>query len=115
MVTSKLEDGIVWFVVEGDLVAQEVLDDAKKWQPQINTFSGYVTDVRKMKNASAFEQKKLETGRKANNTGKPNAILIKDNAMAAIVKIYMRFTKAENMSYFTDVDEAVAWVKSYRQ
>ena len=115
MVTSKFENGIVWLIVDGDLVAQEVLDEAEKWLPKIDTCLGFITDIRKMENAPIIEQKKLEAGRKVHNTGKPSAILIKDNAMASIVKIYIRFTKAEDSGYFTDIDKAIAWIRNYQQ
>lgn len=113
MITSKLEDGVVWLIIEGELVADEVLAEAAKWLPQKDTFAGFITDIKAMTKQTVAEQKKLEEGRKNNKSGKPNAILGKDSAFAVLAKIYIRFTNAENVRYFTDPDEAKAWLKNF--
>jgi uncharacterized membrane protein len=114
MVTGKLENEILWIVLKGNLVADEVIAETNKWVPQNEQYIGMVTDIREMGDSPAIEQKKLEAQRKQNNLNKPNAILGQDNAMSAIVAIYIRFTRASNTRYFTDAEEAKKWILSHR-
>jgi hypothetical protein len=116
MITSELRDGIVWLTVVGRLTTQDVMREAGKWLPQKDTFSGFITDLRMMTGGpSMFEREKLEAWRKQNKSGKPHAMLGPDTLIASIVKAYIRVTSAKDTRYFTDVEEAIAWVKSFDQ
>jgi hypothetical protein len=116
MIKSELKDGIVWLTVVGKLTAEDVKREAGKWLPQKDTFSGYITDLRMLTSSpSIFEREKLEEWRKQNESGKPHAMLGTDNVMASIIKAYIRITGAKDTRYFTDVEEAIAWVKSFDQ
>ncbi|MCP4542150.1 MAG: hypothetical protein GY832_33930 [Chloroflexi bacterium] len=114
MVTSELKDGIVWLIVEGDMTAQDVRREAGKWLPRKHVFSGFITDLRRMTTIPAtIEQKKLEEWRKQNKSGKPHALLGRTNALGALIKIYVRFTKAADTRYFMDPKAAVTWVRNF--
>lgn len=114
MVTSKLEDGIVWYTIEGEMKADEMIPETDKWLSRQDEYCGYVSDVRKMTKATSYDKQRMEEQRRKNNTGKPNAILLKDDAMAVIAKIYIRFTGARDTHYFTDEEKAKAWLKSFK-
>jgi hypothetical protein len=106
----------VWLVVVGKLTVQDVMHEAGKWLPQKDTFNGFITDLRKVTGGPSMpEKKKLEEWRKQNRSGKPHAFLGMDNVMALIIRLYIRSTQAKDTRYFTDVEEAVDWVKSYNQ
>ncbi len=116
MITSELRDGIVWLTVVGRLTVEDVKREAGKWLPQKDTFIGYITDLRMITGSpSVSDRKKLEEWRKQNKSGKPHAMLGPDNLVASIVKAYIRITSAKDTRYFTDVEEAIAWVKSFDQ
>jgi hypothetical protein len=116
MITSELRDGIVWLTVVGRLTTQDVMREAGKWLSQKDTFSGFITDLRMMTGApSMVEREKLEAWRKQNKSGKPHAMLGPDTLIASIVKAYIRVTSAKDTRYFSDVEEAIAWVKSFDQ
>jgi hypothetical protein len=116
MVTSELKDGIVWLKVVGKLTFQEAIQEVSKWLPQKDTFSGFITDVRKLTGVpSALEKHQLETWRQQNKSGKPHAILGKDNVMSLIVKLYIRSTRAKDTRYFTDAQKAINWIKNFDQ
>jgi hypothetical protein len=112
MVQVKLEGHYLWVIIEGDLVADEAISKINQWVGRKNEFVGLITDIRKMKESTAVEQKKLEEQRKRNNLGKPNAILGRESAMAIVVDIYIRFTRAEKTRYFTDEKKAKDWLDS---
>jgi hypothetical protein len=116
LITSELKDGIVWLNVVGKLTVQDVMREAGKWLPQKDTFSGYITDLRKITGSpSTSERKKLEQWRKQNKSGKPHAMLGRDNFMGVIIQAYIRITNAKDTHYFTDAEKAIAWVKSFDQ
>ena len=116
MVISELKDGIVWLTVEGELISQDITREAGKWLSQKDAFSGFITDLREMTPIpSMTEQKELEEWRKQNNSGKPHALLGRTNALGALIKIYVRFTKAEDTRYFMNSEAAIAWVKNFDQ
>ena len=116
MVTSELKDGIVWLTIEGELTYQDVVGEAGKWLPQKNTFSGFITDLRKMTAApSTTEQKKLEEWRQQNKSGKTHALLGRTNAAGVLIQIYVRVTKAKDTRYFMNPESAIAWIKSFGQ
>jgi hypothetical protein len=87
MITSRLEDGIVWYTIDGELKADELIPETEKWLSRQNEYFGYISDVRKMTKATSHDKKRIEEQRKLNQTGKPNAILLKNDAMAVIAKI----------------------------
>lgn len=113
MITSKLEDGIVWYTIDGELKADEMIPETQKWLNRQDEYIGYISDVRKMTKASSYDKQRMEEERRKNKTGKPNAILLKDDAMAVIAKIYIKFTNAKDTRYFTDPEIAKAWLKSF--
>ncbi|NQT26554.1 hypothetical protein HQ585_14465 [candidate division KSB1 bacterium] len=114
MVTSRLEDGIVWFIIEGDLTADEMIPETDKWLSRLDEYCGYITDIRKMEKASSYDKQRMEDQRKKNKTGKPSALLLKDDAMSVIAKIYINFTKAKDTRYFTDPEKAKEWLKNFK-
>jgi hypothetical protein len=71
---------------------------------------GYVVDLNKMTKHPALEQRKAEAYAKKLNSKKPRAIVGKDDAIARLINIYMRFTKAEGVKYFTNHLDAKEWV-----
>ena len=116
MITSELRDGIVWLTVVGKLTTQDVKREAGKWLSQKDTFSGFITDLRMVTGTpSIFEREKLEKWRKQNKSGKPHATLGPHSVVGSIVKAYIRVTNAKDTRYFTDAEEAIAWIKSFDQ
>ena len=115
MVVSRLEDGIVWYIVDGELKADELIPETKKWLNRLDEYCGIISDVRKMTTAKSIEKKRIEEQRKLNDTGKPNAILVKNEAMAVVAQIYIKFTKAEATKYFTDPEKAKEWLKNFEK
>lgn len=114
MITSRLEDGILWYTIEGELKADELILETRKWLSRRDEYCGYISDVRKMTKASSYDKQRIEDEREKNKTGKPNALLLKDDAMAVIAKIYIKFTGAKDTKYFTDEESAKNWLKSFR-
>ena len=116
MITSELRDGVVWLVVEGEMSAAEVFNEAGKWLSQPDDFYGFISDLRKMtKIPSAEEQKRLEEWRESNESGKPHAMLGRTNALGVLVKMYINLTKARSTRYFLNPEAAVSWVRSFDQ
>lgn len=115
MITSKLEDGVVWFIIDGDLRADDMIPETEKWLTRGDEYAGYITDIRRMGKAPAIEKKRMEEQRQRNNSGKPNAILGRDDAMGILAKIYVNFTGAKDTRYFTDPDLAKQWLKSFKK
>jgi len=113
MVTSRLEDRVVWMVVEGPLLADEFIAETDKWLSRLDEYEGYITDVRKMTTSTALDKKRIEDRRKQNQTGKASAILVRDDFMGTLAKIYINFTKASDTQIFTDPEKAKAWVQSH--
>lgn len=116
MVTSELQDGIVWLTIEEEMVPEDVKREAGKWLLQKETFSGFITDLRTMTTIpSLAEQKEMEEWRRQNRSGKPHALLGQTNALGALIQIYIRLTKAKETRYFMNPEAAAAWVKSFGQ
>lgn len=113
MVTYKIEDGVLWVVVDGQLNAEELIEAGNKWMQEKDDYVGAVTDIRKMTSQPATEQKKVEEWRKEQDTGRPNALLGSSGAMAALANIYIRFTGAKDTRFFSDPEKAKAWAKSF--
>ena len=115
MVSSWKNKEIVYIKINGEFLANELVGETNKWlATHRNEYVGYIVDITEMTKQSAVEQKKAEAAAKANNSGKPRALLGKDAAMAALVNIYKRFTGATDMRYFTNEKEAIDWVMSFK-
>ena len=113
MIKSWLDGNMVWIEIEGEFIADELVAETGKWlETHRNEYIGYLVDIRKMTHQSAVEQKKAEEAAKKTNSGKPRAVIGKDPATAALVNIYTRFTGAQGMRYFTDVEKAKDWLRS---
>ena len=113
MVTSRLVDNIVFIDVEGVFSADELYTETAKWfDTRKDEYVGYVVDLNKMTKHPAMEQRKAEAYAKKVNSNKPRAIVGKDEAMARLINIYMRFTKAERVKYFANHEDAKTWILS---
>lgn len=115
MVKSWLDGNIVWLEIDGPFIADEVIAETNKWLAHPESYIGYITDIRKMTERTAAESKKAEDQAKKNKSGKPRAVLGKDLATAALMNIYVRFTGAEGIHYFNNVDDAKAWLRGQPQ
>lgn len=114
MISSKLEDRVVWMIVDGPLYAGEFIRETDKWLSRLDEYDGYITDVRQMTTSTATDKKRIEERRQENNTGKASAILVRDDFMGALAKIYINFTKASDTRIFQDPEKAKAWIRSKR-
>jgi hypothetical protein len=113
MIKSWLDGNVVWIEIDGEFLADELVRESDKWlSTHKNDYIGYLVDIRKMTRQTAIEQKKAEAAAKKNNSGKPRAIIGKDAATATLVNIYTRFTGAQGVHYFTDVESAKSWLKT---
>jgi hypothetical protein len=113
MIKSWLDGDMVWIEIVGEFLADELIGETNIWlATRKNDFVGYLVDIRKMTRQTAIEQKKAEAAAKKNQSNKPRAIIGKDAATAALVNIYTRFTGAQGMHYFTDVERAKTWLKT---
>ena len=113
MISSHLVDNIVFIEVEGVFSADELYAETSKWfETRSNEYIGYLVDVNKMTKHPAMEQRKAEAYAKKINSNKPRAIVGKDEAMARLINIYMRFTKAEGVKYFANHNDAKKWILS---
>ena len=116
MIKSWKDGEIVYFQMEGEFLADELITESDKWlKEQDSEFLGYLVDIRNMTKQSALEQKKAEAAAKKNQSGKVRAVLGKDTATAAIVNIYTRFTGAEGVRYFTNEQEAKDWILGFKK
>jgi hypothetical protein len=116
MIVSWLDHEIVWLRIEGEFLADELIHETNKWlHNHPNDFLGYIVDVRKMTTRKAAEQQKAEAAAKQNKSGKVRAVLGKDEAFSMAIKIYVRFTGAEGVRYFTDENEAREWIMSFKK
>jgi hypothetical protein len=113
MIKSWLDANMVWIEIEGEFLADELIGETNRWlTTRKDDYCGYLVDIRKMTRQTAFEQKKAEEAAKKNKSGKPRAIIGKDAATATLVNIYTRFTGAQGLHYFTDVEKAKTWLKT---
>jgi hypothetical protein len=113
MITSYLEDRIVFLEIEGVFSADELYSETSKWfDTRKDDYAGYLVDVNKMTKHPALEQRKAEAYAKKVNSNKPRAIVGKDEAIARLINIYMRFTKAEGVKYFSNHEDAKTWLLS---
>jgi hypothetical protein len=115
MITSKLEDRVVWMIVDGPLLAYEFIRETDKWLSRLEEYDGYITDVRQMTTSTATDKKRIEERRQQNKSGKASAILVRDDFMGTLAKIYINFTKASDTQIFQDPEKAIAWIQSHRK
>jgi hypothetical protein len=115
MVSSELKDRVVWMIVDGPLLADEFIRETDKWISRPDEYDGYITDVRKMTTASAVDKKRIEERRQQNKTGKASAILVRDDFMGTLAKIYIDFTKASDTKIFQDPEKAAIWIRAHRK
>jgi hypothetical protein len=115
MATVEIVDKILIVTIIGEMNAEEVLKEAEESTDQSIPIIGQITDIRQMTAQPVAEQKKLEEARKALPYQVPHALLGKDSAISALVKVYVNYTKASDTRYFTDFEEAKAWIKSFQK
>ncbi len=113
---SWLRDKIVWIEINGEFLADELVNESKQWfETRKNDYIGYIVDIRKMTRQSTIEQLKAEEAAKSQGTGKPRAVLGKDAAAGTIINMYTSFTGASRVSYFSDIKSAKAWLYSQEE
>jgi hypothetical protein len=114
MINSRMENKIVYLEIVGDFSADELYSESKKWfDAHKDDYVGYLLDISKMDKHPALEQRKSEALSKKLSTQKPRAVIGKGETSARFINIYIRFTKAKNLKYFSDVPEAEAWILSH--
>ena len=113
MVSSRLEDRIVILSVEGELSADQVHAELLNWYgKRMDEFDGYIIDLNQMTKHPALEQRKAAAYEKKLPSNKPHAIVGKDEKIARLISIFERFTKANLVKYYTNLEEAKAWIVS---
>lgn len=113
MVTSQLQDRIVILSVEGELSADEVHAELLNWyETKLDDFDGYIIDLNRMTKHPAIEQRKAAAYEKKLPSNKPHAIVGKDEKIARLINIFERFTKASFVKYYTNHEDAKAWILS---
>jgi hypothetical protein len=111
MITSRLEGNIVYIDIDGAFSADGLYTQSKRWlDSHRDEYVGYLVDISKMTEHSAVEQKKAEELTRQLNSGKPRAVVGKDTATSALINIYMRFTNAKGIKYFSNFDDAKTWL-----
>ena len=111
MITAEIKEKIIHITIVGELSYEEfnaVVDPlTKSGQPYV----GYLSDGREMtRYRSVKDQLRLAERHKQSDPEKRNAILMAQNGMSAIAKLYLRFTGDVNTRVFTNRKEALAWV-----
>jgi len=115
MITAKLEDEIIYIIIDGDFTYEDFLNAVNPIFKSGENYIGFISDGRKMTTMKPTLQHQLEQHHQKYNANKPNAILMNPNdGKKILAKIYVRFTNAINTKIFTDEEEAVKWVKSFR-
>ena len=113
MITSRLEGNIVYIDIDGAFSAEGLYTESKRWlDTHKDDYVGYLVDISKMTEHSPVEQKKAEELTRQLNTGKPRAVVGKDAATSVIINIYMRFTNAQGIKYFSNDADAKKWLLS---
>ena len=116
MINSRLENKIVYLDVIGDFSADELYSECKKWfDSNGDDYVGYLMDISKMEKHPAMEQRKAEALSKQLSTQRPRAVIGKGEISARFINIYIRFTKAKAMKYFSNIEEAENWVLNYKE
>ena len=112
MVTADIKGNILRIKIVGELSYDEVSRVTDPLLTETKSITGMFTDIREITTYPVKEQRKLEQRRKDDNLQVPHALLGKDNALAPIVRLFIRFTTAENTRYFTSKEEALHWLKT---
>ncbi len=114
MVATELVDEIVWIIVKGELTARDITRQVGPWLAKKDSFRGFITDLRQMTPIpSPTEQKNMEDWRQQNRSGKPHALLGRTNALGALTRLYVTFTKAKDTRYFLKPEAAIAWIMDF--
>jgi hypothetical protein len=109
-----MENKIVYLDIEGAYSADELYAESKKWYDNHeDEYVGYLMDISKMTKHPAIEQRRAEAISKKLTTNKPRAVIGKGEAGARFINIYIRFTKAKDMKYFSKIEDAEEWILSY--
>ena len=113
MITSRLEDRIVFLEIEGEFTAEDLQTETRKWfDTQKDAYIGYLVDISKVTVHPALEQQKAGLYAKQLNSQKPRALVGNSEANARLASIFFRFTQAQNAKYFSDYEEAKGWLHS---
>ena len=111
MVTSRLDDRILMLAIEGEFSADEFQAELTSWiNTRLDDFDGYIINLNEMTKHPAMEQRKAAAYEKNLNIDKPHVIVGKDEKIARLLKIFERFTKADVVKYFTNDEDAKAWI-----
>lgn len=115
MITASIKDEIIHINIVDEMAYEDFLKAVNPIFESKRKYIGFVSDGRKMTKArSALDQKRLADHHQKHNPDKPNAILMNPGGAMAIAKIYISFTGAKNTKVFTSVNEAIAWIKSFK-
>ena len=112
MINAQKDGPILYMDIDGEFSAKDIAEEASKWMQEHRDIVGYIVDITQMTKHPAMEQRKAEANYKKQNPNVLRAIVGKDDAASRFLRIYMRFTKAENMHYFTSKEEAKTWILS---
>ena len=116
MINSRMENKIVYLDIIGDFSADELYSECKKWfDAHKDDYIGYLMDISKMEKHPALEQRKAEALSKKLNTQRPRAVIGSGEVSARFINIYIRFTKAKDMKYFGNLEEAEKWILDYEK
>ena len=61
-----------------------------------------------------IDMKKINNHHQQYNKDKPDAILINNDGLTMIAKIFIKFTGAKNTKIFSDEEAAINWVKGFK-
>lgn len=115
MIKSHKEGPIVYMEIEGAFSAAELAQESEKWvDTKEGDMVGFLVDITKLTKHPAIEQRKAEAEFKQKSPDLLRAIVGNDDAAARFIKIYMRFTKADRMKFFTNQAEAKEWMLSFQ-
>ncbi len=116
MLTSWLDGEIVWLKMDGVFIADELIAETGKWlRERPDDFVGYILDIRAMTERNVLEQEKAEQAARKNQSGKVRAVLGKGAALGILVNLHIRVTRAQGVRYFTNEEDAKAWVMSFKK
>ena len=116
MIKSHKEGPIVYMAIEGEFSSAELAKESEKWvDTNTGDLLGFLVDITKLTKHPAMEQKKAEAEFKQKSPDLLRAIVGKDDAAARFIKIYMRFTRADRMKFFTNPEEAKEWMLGFKE
>lgn len=114
MISAELRKDIIYIIINGDFTYDDFLNAVNPIFASGKKYIGFISDGRNMSEAKPITSKRLEEHHQTHNPTKPNAILMNNDSKLIIAKIYMRLTNAKNTKIFTDEQEAIKWVESFR-